>query len=321
MAFWNRSARRSGARASPTGGDAVLEHALGADRLDLGELDALLERRRADVESRGLAVHAIGLDPRLGDMLERADPDHGTVRLLRAVLTHNQAWAGRGRAVTSLTGERELADFHDQLRAAEEQLGMLTLEQPDDEVPLWYLISCARGLGRGQDVALERLGALRDVALTHRRGHSHALRYLAPKWGGSEESVREFAWRVSEGHPAGTVLHGLVPEALVETWVGRLAGSGVPDAAGAEQLWHDSSTRDQLELSWSAYAGTEDIGAPWRVRDLNTFVFAFCQAGMAEHAARAVGILEGRVSDYPWRYVADGDVTVPFLAAAGAVLR
>jgi hypothetical protein len=319
MAFWKRSADRRAAQLSPSGGDGELEELLADGRLDVHALAELLAARRGSVESRGVAVHMIGLDPRLGGALRRADPDDATVRLLAAVRAHNLAWASRGRAVTSLTAEQQFVEFHEQLQAAEEQLGMLALELPDDEVPLWYLVSCARGLGRGHDVALDRLGQLREVAPTHRRGHSHALRYLGAKWDGSEQAIRDFAWRVSEGHPAGTVLHGLVAESLVEIWVGRLAGSGAPDAAAAEQLWREQSTRDELDLSWAAYAACEDLGAPWRVRDLNTFVFAFCRAGMADHAAQAVSALNGRVSEYPWRYVADDDVTVPFLRETRAL--
>jgi hypothetical protein len=314
VAFWSTSSGRPAAQFSLTCGDAQLGQVLEADSLSLDSVVELLAARSGHVESRGLAVHVIGLDPRLPTALREGDPDDPAVRLLHAVRTHNEAWASRGRAVTSLTGAEQFEEFHELLASAEEQLDRLALELPEDEVPLWYLVSCARGLQRGRDVALDRLERLRLVALTHRRGHSHALRYLSPKWGGSESLVRDFAWGVSEGHPAGSVMHGLVPESLVEIWVGRAAGSGAPDLQGADGLWQEASTRDQLDLSWAAYSGApEDLGAPWRVRDLNTFVFALVRAGLFDHAARAAAALDGRVSEYPWRYVADDDVAVPYV--------
>lgn len=312
MAFWKRSATGPRARFAPACGDAKVEDLLAGDRLDLRAVAQLLAERREAVESRAVAVHAIGSDPRLGDALAGADPDDVPVRLLHAVHAHNRAWAARGRAVTSLTAERQFVDFQQQLGAAEEQLAMMALELPGDEVPLWYLISCARGLNRGLDVALDRLTQLKAVAPTHRRGHSHALRYLAPKWGGTEAATRDFAWRMSEGHPAGSVLHGLVAESLVEIWVSRRAGAGAPDWAAAERLWRDRFTREQLELSWAAFSRCEDLGAPWRVRDLNTFLFAFGHVGMAAEAQQALDALAGRVSEYPWRYVAERDVAAAF---------
>ncbi len=179
-------------------------------------------------------------------------------------------------------------------------------------MPLWYALSCARGLERGHEVAIERLHRLREVALTHRRGHSHVLRHLGRKWGGTEEALRDFAWQVSEGHPAGTVLHGLVPEALVEAWVGRLAASGAPDDDAARGLWADKATHQQLGIAWAAYSRCDDLGAPWRVRDLNTFLLTFCLTGLVDPARQVVEALQGRVSDYPWRYLGDDDATVPW---------
>jgi hypothetical protein len=43
---------------------------------------------------------------------------------------------------------------------AEERLDLLSLDLPGDEVPLWYLVSCARALGHGAEVALQRLDRL-----------------------------------------------------------------------------------------------------------------------------------------------------------------
>jgi hypothetical protein len=310
MAFWRRE-RGSGARRSIAGGDAEVE-ALLETGLELGRLQELLAARAGDPEPRAVLVHAVGLDDRLDDVLRAADGDDPVVRLLRAVRTHDLAWASRGRAVTSLTREDRFVDFHGALAAAEEQLDVLSLELPEDEVPLWYLVSCARGLERGHQVALERLDRLRAIARTHRRGHSHALRYLSPKWGGAEDLVTRFSWQLSESNPAGSVLHGMVPESIVETWTSRLAGAGDPDRGSAELLWQDQRVRDQLDLSWAAFTGGDDPAAPWRVRDLNTFLFCFSSAAMHDHLAAAAELLDGRVSDYPWRYVADDDVTEPF---------
>ena len=203
-------------------------------------------------------------------------------------------------------------DFQGMLERAEEELDLLALELPGDEVPLWYLVSCSRGLGRALETTLERLDRLRAVATTHRRGHSHALRHLSPKWGGGERVALGFAWQYSEGLPAGAVLHGLPAEALVEIWTSRLAASAAPDAEGARRMWETETVRNQLDLSWAAYSRCENLDAPWRVRDLNTFLLALSSAGMFEQARAAGDAVAGRVSAYPWRYLADGDVTEPF---------
>jgi hypothetical protein len=111
----------------------------------------------------------------------------------------------------------------------------------------------------------------------------------------------------------------MVPEAIVETWVGRLAGAGDPNTGSADLLWSDQRVRDQLEVSWAAFTGDGDPAAPWRVRDLNSFLFCFSNAQMPGHARAAAAHLAGRVSDYPWRYVADDDVTVPFARVVGSL--
>jgi hypothetical protein len=107
-----------------------------------------------------------------------------------------------------------------------------------------------------------RFDMLRKVAPDHRRGHSHVLRYVSPKWYGSPQGMVDFAWSCSEHRAGGSLLHGIVAEALVE-------------------------------------AGREDLAAPWRVRDLNTFVFAAVRTGQHDVARHAAELLGGRVSDYP----------------------
>lgn len=311
MSPWRRRPAQLSAHATLSAGDDQLADLLGGS-LGLPAVAELLASRAGQPESRAHAVHAIGLHPGLPEVLEQADPDDATTRLLRAVRMHDDAWTARGRAVTSLTVEGQLVDFEGLLERAEEELDVLTLEIPEDEVPLWYLVSCSRGLGRPLETTLARLERLRTVAPTHRRGHSHALRHLTPKWGGGEELALRFAWQCSEGHPAGSVLHGLPPEALVEIWTSRLAASAAPDAEGARRMWDAETVRNQLDLSWAAYSRCEDLDAPWRVRDLNTFLFALSSAGMGDQARSVGDALAGRVSDYPWRYVADGDVTEPF---------
>ena len=188
-------------------------------------------------------------------------------------------------------------------------------------MPLWYLVSCARALERGAEVALQRLGRLRDVAPTHRRGHSHALRALTPKWGGTEEHTQQFAWSLSESSMAGATVHGLVPEALVEVWISRLGAAGPPDPEGAAQLWRDAATAHRLGIAWAAFTGGEDADAAWRVRDLNTFLFAFAQLGEDDLVRQALDLLDGRVSEYPWRYLPEDDVTVSYAAVAAELRR
>jgi hypothetical protein len=56
------------------------------------------------------------------------------------------------------------------------------------------------------------------------------------------------------------------------------------------------------------------------VRDLNTFVCAAVRSGQDDIAGHAAEVLDGRVSDYPWRYVAEDpgaayDATVQRLGA------
>ena len=314
MAFWSKRTGPSVAVA-PAAGDEELERLLAAPRLSPADVEQVLAHRRDHVEARAHAVHVIGADDRLDAWVDQAESPTGV--LLRAVRTHNRAWAARGRAITGMTQEAQFEEFTALMVAAEEQLVQIVRGSAEEEVAWWYLVSSARALDLGVDTALDRLTRLREFAPTHRRGHSHALRYLAPKWGGSEEVLRRFAWDCSDGVPAGSVLHGMVPESLVETWVSRVAGG--PDAPPADDVWAEQATLDQLAISFESFARSEEPAAPWRVRDLNTFVFAFARTGLVEPGRRALEQLGGRVSDYPWRYLPEDDVATSFEQAAHAL--
>ena len=312
MPFW----RRDTATADPAAGDEDLTGLLGSGgRLDLAAAAALVDSRPLGSEARAHAVHVIGTDDRLDDALagggDGADAGPGsTVALLAGVRAHNLAWAARGRAVTSMTSGGQLDEFHDRLEDAERTLLGLARSREGDDVPYWYLLGCARGLHRDEDVVQTRFDMLRKVAPDHRRGHSHVLRYVSPKWYGSLQGMVDFAWSCSEHRAGGSLLHGIVAEALVEAGLSFL-GAGPPDAPAMEAFWADRRVHDQLEIAYRSFttadtaAEREDLAAPWRVRDLNTFVFAAVRTGQDDVARHAAELLGGRVSDYPWRYVAD----------------
>ena len=306
MPFW----RREGATADPAAGDDELAALLQGRRLDLAAATALVESRPVGSEARAHAVHVIGTDDRLdgalADAAADADPS-GTGALLARVRAHNLAWAARGRAVTSMTTGSQLDEFRSRLEDAERRLLSLARSREGDDVPYWYLLGCARGLHRDEDVVETRFDMLRKVAPDHRRGHSHVLRYVSPKWYGSLQGMVDFAWSCSEHRAAGSLLHGIVPEALVEAGLSFL-GAGPPDAPAMEAFWADRRVHDQLEIAYRSFTTTTDDAdraAPWRVRDLNTFVFAAARTGQDQVARHAAELLGGRVSDYPWRYVAD----------------
>ena len=305
MPFW----RRETTSTDPAAGDEELAAVLrGGAGLDLAAAATLVDSRPPGSETRAHAVHAIGTDDRLDDALagvDDADPA-STVALLAGVRAHNLAWAARGRAVTSMTTDGQFDEFHARLEEAERSLLALARARAGDDVPYWYLLGCARGLHRDEDVVQTRFDMLRKVAPDHRRGHSHVLRYVSPKWYGSLQGMVDFAWSCSEHRAGGSPLHGIVAEALVEAGLSFL-GAGPPDAPAMEAFWADRRVHDQLEIAYRSFTTTDDadLAAPWRVRDLNTFVFAAVRTGQDDVARHAAEVLGGRVSDYPWRYVAD----------------
>ena len=305
--------RRTTSTADPAAGDEDLAARRRGGRLDLTAATALVDSRPVGSEARAHAVHVVGTDDRLDDALADAGADAGadtdpggTVALLAGVRAHNLAWSARGRAVTSMTTGGQLDEFHSRLEDAERSLLALARSREGDDVPYWYLLGCARGLHRDEDVVQTRFDMLRKVAPDHRRGHSHVLRYVSPKWYGSLQGMVDFAWSCSEHRAGGSLLHGIVAESLVEAGLSFL-GAGPPDAPAMEAFWADQRVHDQLEIAYRSFttAESEELAAPWRVRDLNTFVFAAVRTGQHDLARHAAELLGGRVSDYPWRYVAD----------------
>ncbi len=151
-----------------------------------------------------------------------------------------------------MTTEGQFDEFHARLEDAERRLLAMARSREDDDVPYWYLLGCARGLHRDGDVVPTRFDMLRKVAPDHRRGHSHVLRCVSPKWYGS---------------PTG-------PSRPVPTTTAHPGGSVTATR---------SSTRRPRP-------GVDE----------------------GRHALEA---LQGRVSDYPWRYFAD-DLPAAYAATA-----
>jgi hypothetical protein len=317
MAFWRKESDQ--ARLDLAAGDTELADVLADGPLDLARAVALLDGRPLGSETRAHAVHAIGLDPRLDRALP-PDPEEGSATALIAVVRrHDLAWEARGRGVTSFTTEDQFADFHDLLADVEGDLLRLTRSRPGDDVPYWHLLSCARGLERENDVVQARFDALREINPTHRKGYSHVLRRLAPKWGGTMDGMLGFAWESSEHTSAGSVLHGVVAEALVEGSV-TFIGVGRPDVEAAELFWKDPRVRDQVQMAFKAFTTADDADAPWRVRDLNTFLFAAAKTRCVDEARTALELLGGRVSAYPWRYFTDDEAQM-YAAVADGIHR
>ena len=185
-----------------------------------------------------------------------------------------------------MTTEGRLDEFHARLEDAERRLLALARAREDDDVPYWYLLGCARGLHRDEDVVQTRFDMLRKVAPDHRRGHSHVLRYVSPKWYGSPPGDGRLRLGLQRA-PGGRLelLHGIVAEALVEGAVSFI-GSGPPDVHSTEAFWADQRSHDQLQIAYRSFAtGADDHAAPWRVRDLNTFVYAAAQTGCSRRGA------------------------------------
>jgi hypothetical protein len=129
------------------------------------------------------------------------------------------AWEARGSGTADAVTDDGANLFEQHLRKAEADLLAAAELDPADPTPWAYLITVARGLGHGADVARDRYdqAVRRDPA--HWTAHFQMLLLLCAKWGGSHDSMFAFAREAASRMPEGHDLGALVIMAHIERWL------------------------------------------------------------------------------------------------------
>ena len=129
------------------------------------------------------------------------------------------AWAARGSGTADTVSEDGGNLFEEHLMRAESDLAQAAKLDPADPTPWAHLITVARGLGQGLDLARERFDQAARRDPEHWTAHFQMLTLLCAKWDGSHATMFAFAQEVSKRVPEGHDLSTLVIMAHIERWL------------------------------------------------------------------------------------------------------
>ncbi|MEV6607810.1 hypothetical protein [Kutzneria sp. NPDC051319] len=225
------------------------------------------------------------------EFLRRVPPSRLS-RLLLACRHIAQAWEIRSSKRSQHVSSQQFAGMHEALRAAEAILIDLTAADPTDTVAWLKRITMGMGLEFGQSEARRRYDRLARSNPHLFPAQTALVQQLCPKWGGSWESLHQFARECLDAAPPGSLSGTVVGYAHLEhaMAIGR-DGRG-EYLAGVEAELDEAVRKSLLHPAfrpvpgWVAAHGVFAVLASW----------AGNQAKAAVHF-RALGDL---ASNYPW---------------------
>ncbi|MEU7132031.1 tetratricopeptide repeat protein [Streptomyces sp. NPDC046261] len=138
---------------------------------------------------------------------ETAHPDDPGAAVVKADAKVSLAWEVRGGSWAKDTTAEQFAGFHRLLEEAREDFGRaVSLAAPDDPTPYALQIPLYMGLGAPHEAMRELWAEVTTRAPYHFEAHWYALKYWYPRWRGSEELARDFAYGAALTAPPGNLL-------------------------------------------------------------------------------------------------------------------
>jgi hypothetical protein len=233
--------------------------------------------------------------PELSDWLpEAVGPESEDALALAFVgaATVDRAWRVRTTKLAQHVSQDQFREFHEILREAEEHLYRSAELDPKSVAPWHSLLRSGRGLQVGLDIQQRRFEAAAERSPGHLGAHHQMLQQLCRKWSGSHERMHAFATDAMRG-PYGEDLGVLIPVAYNEHLISL-------DKDSPERKFI-ASAESRAELQEAADRTIFRPGfAPARDPYLavNTFGWAFCNAGMWPQARAAFEASAGVVAGW-----------------------
>lgn len=299
-----RRRRPSGLTPDNTLGNPTARQALQAAATGWPALVEVL--RPTDSDDRELAVSVVTEEPgwpRWVDDWVAAQPDEPLAWTVRGAKGVHWGWQARGGA-TDVDGDAWI-EFQRRLGGADEDLARGAALDPTDPTPHCFRLIAARGLELGLDVIRERFDEVTELEPLHRAAHNHMIQALAPKWGGSNDAMFEFARHVTATAPEGSAVHVVIAEAHIERWLWTLVGDQA-DSDAANRYWSRPGVRDEVveaaERSVLSPHYQRTARYPW---DHQLYAFAFWMTDRYDLAATMFERVGDVVSEFPWIYKGD----------------
>lgn len=279
-----------------------------ADALDRGAveragalLDAAPIRRRRALWHRALTA----TDERV-EVVTRAlanHPEDPTLHSLAGFLLVEWAWEARGRGYAATVAPETWAVFDGRLSEAAAVLMRAHDLAPGSIEPWLHLLAVARGRQLGVEAARSCFDQAQDREPWEPNTCLAMIQNLAPKWGGTDDSMFEFAREVTASAPASSPAHGVVPMAYLELLVQRMRT--LPEA---EALAPGEGPDAHDELLAAAERSIFDPGYVTDAQGLRTadiFLLASYLGGHDLLSQRTIELMAGRYGEHPFDYFGD----------------
>jgi len=244
-------------------------------------------------------LSAISGRPQWLDEWVAARPGSALPLLFRGLHGKNWAWEARGGGRAHTVKEDAWPLFHARLVEADRDLTAAAALDERDPIPWAESLPVAMGLSLGQVELRRRF----DEA--HRRDPLNAgacvnmIHATARKWGGSNESMLQFARWVSGQAPDGHPVHKVVALAHIEMWLDSPKGEAQQGYFRSEAVKQEVMEAARRSILSANYA---PAGLPLSWADRN--VFAFCFRLMREYGAQLdqMRLIGPYVVGFPWNY-------------------
>jgi hypothetical protein len=257
-------------------------------------------RRRAALK---IASRAPGRPAWIEQLTER-EPENGFAWLVRGMHTISWAWEIRTGHRAEHVAQDVWPIFHERLRQADQELAEAARLLPDDPLPLAESFPIVMGLQLGPDELWQRFAHVVQRDRWNYDGHTAMIQPLAPKWGGTEAQMMEFARTTVDNAPTGDPVHAVAAWVFAELWLEH----------DLDELRARSDVRDLIND-----AHRKSVSLPTFENSLTglsartDFSFAFALLNMYDELIEQAEHIGPRLGIGPWQY-AGKNPWVPFEA-------
>ena len=232
-------------------------------------------------------------------------PDSHVAKTALAARFVSLAWAARSRRQAEHVSKREFDGFFDWLDKAEELLEAVLIEAPH-YAPAWSMsLYTVRGLQLGHDELWRRSNAHSALSPYDYPAQIQQLQFLLPKWFGTWDLAAGFVRAVAAAAPLGSSTHALVPLLHIEKW------AELNNARAGKAHMRRPKVLEEIRAAAGALLSAPAPLDPVSAQAHNAFVAAFWLSGQLADAAPHVRFLDGRVTEFPWRYVVNAQRVIP----------
>jgi hypothetical protein len=214
------------------------------------------------------------------------------------------AWDARGSGRARTVAEDAWPVFHTRLVDADRDLAEAAGIDEQDPTSYAQSIRAALGLGLGLAERSNRFGQVARRDRWHAPAHQFMIQALARKWGGSHDTMFEFARSESAQAPDGSSVHRVVALAHLEQWL------DLPRETQDGQRPQRTYFRRHEVAAEVLRAADRSIRSPAYVpsratpADRNAFAMCFYQMGEYLAQLLQMNLIGPQVTAIPWHYLA-----------------